>query len=492
MPSSAATEPPPSRLARRLGTFDAVVLGLGAMIGAGIFAALGPAADAAGSGLLLGLLIAAFVAFCNATSSAELAALYPESGGTYVYGRRRLGAFWGYLAGWCFIIGKTASCAAMALTFGSYVDADIARPLGIAAVVGVAAVNYFGVQKTATATRVVVAFVLVSLAAVVFAVLLGGDADAGRLTPMYDADFGPDGVLQAAGLLFFAFAGYARIATLGEEVRDPETTIPRAIPIALAIALVTYFVVAVAALAALGPDALAEADAPLVDAVKAAGAGDLAPLVRAGAAVASLGVLLSLLAGVSRTVFSMAANRDLPGALDHVSERHRVPDYAEIVVAVFVIAVVVAADVRHAIGFSSFGVLLYYAIANASAYTLSSEALRWPRWLTVAGHRGLSRARLQPAVGVSRRRRWGRRARRVGVRGPPPRLITSCPRHRLLRHRRTHRPRRSRCRLSHPVWRRSCLRRSTRNWPRCRRTPRPRMGGCLNTTTARQGRVPCP
>ena len=137
----------------------------------------------------------------------------------------------------------------------------------------VATVNYFGVQKTATAARMIVAFVLASLAAVVFAVLFGGEADAGHLTPVYDADLGPDGVLQAAGLLFFAFAGYARIATLGEEVRDPATTIPRAIPIALGIALAVYFIVAAAALAALGTEALADADAPLVDAVKAAGAG---------------------------------------------------------------------------------------------------------------------------------------------------------------------------------------------------------------------------
>ena len=87
------------QLRRRLGVFDAVVIGLGSMIGAGIFAALGPAAAAAGSGLLVGLAVAAVVAYCNATSSARLAARYPQSGGTYVYGRERLGAFWGHLAG---------------------------------------------------------------------------------------------------------------------------------------------------------------------------------------------------------------------------------------------------------------------------------------------------------------------------------------------------------------------------------------------------------
>ena len=141
------------------------------MIGAGVFSAIGPAAEAAGSGLLLGLALAAFVALCNATSSAQLAALYPESGGTYVYGRERLGHFWGYLAGWAFVVGKLASCAAMALTFGNYLDSDLARPLAIAAVVALGVVNYFGIEKTALLTRAIVTLVIASLAFVVAACL---------------------------------------------------------------------------------------------------------------------------------------------------------------------------------------------------------------------------------------------------------------------------------------------------------------------------------
>jgi basic amino acid/polyamine antiporter, APA family len=377
-----------TRLARRLGLFDSVVIGLGAMIGAGVFSAIGPAAGEAGSGLLLGLLVAAAVAFCNATSSAELAALYPEAGGTYVYGRRRLGPFWGYLAGWAFVVGKVASCSAMALTFGNYVDADLARPLAIGAAAALATVNYFGVQKTAALTRVIVALVIGSLAAVVAACLLGGTADADRLTPLLDDEHGLFGVLQAAGLLFFAFAGYARIATLGEEVRDPARVIPKAIPIALGITLAIYAAVAVAGLMAVGPEVLATADAPLVAAVEAGDWDGIAPVVRIGAAIASLGVLLSLLAGVSRTLFSMASNGDMPRALESVHSVHRVPDRAEIAVALAVIAVVALVDVRGAIGFSSFGVLIYYAIANASALTLRAEELRWPRWLAAAGVAG--------------------------------------------------------------------------------------------------------
>ena len=216
------------------------------MIGAGVFAAIGPAARAAGSGLLLGLLVAAFVAYCNATSSAQLAALYPESGGTYAYGRRRLGPFWGFLAGWGFVIGKLASCAAMALTFASYAAPELARPLAVGAVVTLTAVNYLGVEKTALLTRAIVAVVLLALTVVVSAVLFGGATDAARLRPGEDVSV--YGVLQSAGLLFFAFAGYARLATLGEEVVDPKRTIPRAIPMALAITLAVYAAVAVSAL----------------------------------------------------------------------------------------------------------------------------------------------------------------------------------------------------------------------------------------------------
>src|SRR4051794_40394204 len=195
-------------LRRTLGVGDAVVIGLGSMIGAGIFAALGPAAHAAGSGLLFGLALAAVVAYCNATSSARLAARYPQSGGTYVYGRERLGEFWGYLAGWGFVVGKTASCAAMALTVGSYVWPGQAHAVAVGAVVALTAVNYVGVQKAAWLTRAIVAVVLAVLAAVVAACLTSADAGYGRLDIGSDASVG--GVLQAAGLLFFAFAGYAR------------------------------------------------------------------------------------------------------------------------------------------------------------------------------------------------------------------------------------------------------------------------------------------
>lgn len=376
-----------TRLSRRLGVFDAVVIGLGSMIGAGIFAAVGPAAAVAGSGLLIGLTLAGAVAYANATSSAQLAAVYPEAGGTYVYAGRRLGDLWGFLAGWAFVVGKLASCAAMALTFGAYAAPSFSRPLAVGAVVGVTAVNYRGVRKTAGLTRVIVALVLAALAAAVAASLLGGQVDAARLGEPFRRG-GFVGTLRAAGFLFFAFAGYARIATLGEEVVEPERTIPKAIPRALGITLVVYVIVSASALVATGPQSLGASDIPLVAAVRAGRFDALVPVVRAGAAIAALGVLLSLLAGISRTAFAMGSKRDLPAWLAAVHPRFRVPHHAELAAAAVIIAAVLVSDLRSSIGFSSFAVLLYYALTNVSAYTLPPQERLWPRWLTVAGAAG--------------------------------------------------------------------------------------------------------
>ncbi|HYH11860.1 MAG TPA: APC family permease, partial [Thermomicrobiales bacterium] len=226
----------------------------------------------------------------------------------------------------------------------------------------------------------------IALGVVVLAILLAGDPSLDNLDGVGSlGDGGLYGVLQAAGLLFFAFAGYARIATMGEEVRDPKTTIPRAIPIALFLTVVVYAVIGLTALVATGPDALAGSSVPLATAMDVAGVGNLDVVVRVGAVVASLGALLALIAGIGRTSLAMARNGDLPGWLAAVHSRNRVPHHAEIALAVVVSALVLTVDLRGAIGFSSFGVLTYYAIANASAFTQTDEDRRWPRALNLLG-----------------------------------------------------------------------------------------------------------
>lgn len=360
------------------------MIGLGSMIGAGVFAAFVPAAQAAGAGLLIGLVIAAGVAWCNAAATAQLAAVYPVSGGSYVYGRERLGPWWGYFAGWSFLIGKTASCAAMALVFAAYVaPAGLQRPVAVAAIIILATVNLLGVTRTAFATKIIVIFVVVVLLGVLIVAITSGSL----ATPpvIIDVRFDLYGVLQSAGVLFFAFAGYARIATLGEEVLNPRRAIPRAIMIALAITAALYLAVGVVMLATLGADGLAESKAPVADVLDAAGWGSASGFVSLTAGIASLGAMLALMAGIGRTTLAMARNGDVPRWLAAVHPKFAVPYRAEIVLAVVVIGVVLVADLRGAIAFSSFGVLLYYFVANVAAFTQTASHRRVPRFVNVIG-----------------------------------------------------------------------------------------------------------
>lgn len=396
-PGTAGSQP---TLQRRLGLGAAIVIGLSSMIGAGLFSAFGPAAEAAGGGLLIGLLLALIVAWCNATSTAQLAAQYPSSGGTYVYGRERLGAWPGFIAGWGFVIGKTASSAAMALTFAAYVaPAEWMKPVAAAALVALLAVNARGITRTAALARILVAIVLAGLAAIVVtAWIVTPDASTGAaqmidgLAATAGSGAGWLGILQSAGLLFFAFAGYARVATLGEEVREPERTIPRAIIITLITVAVLYAIVAVTMIVTIGTDQIATSRSPLADAVAGAGSGTGATsgtwavwLVGAVAALAALGALLAAIAGVSRTAFAMARNRDLPGWLAAVSERFGVPHRAIWVLGAGMLVLVLVGDIREVIGFSSAGVLLYYLVANVAAFTQRGEHRRWPRFMQVIG-----------------------------------------------------------------------------------------------------------
>ncbi|MFI7582225.1 APC family permease [Kocuria sp. M1N1S27] len=411
-----STSPDHPALARRLGTLDATVIGVGSMVGAGVFVAFAPAAALAGPWLLPALLLAAVVAWCNATSTAQLAAVHPASGGTYLYANRQLGPWPGFVAGWGFVTGKTASAAAMALTFGLYAaeltgaDDAGARLLAVAAVLALTAVNLGGVTRTARLTRLLVAPVLVVLLAVVGVLVWGTGPATGGPGPdgsstgngaLQDGtvqngtvwDGSAWGVLPAAGILFFAFAGYARVATMGEEVRDPARTIPRAVLGALAGTLVLYGLLGLGLLRFLGVDRLAAATAPLLTVVREAGwapgpAAAGAVVVTAAAALATLGALLSLVAGISRTALAMARGRDLPGPLAAVSQRQRVPWAAELAVAGIVVVLVLVGDVRTVIGFSSFGVLVYYALANLSALTLEQRPGWAPRAVNAVGLAG--------------------------------------------------------------------------------------------------------
>lgn len=360
----------PQALPRVLGLFHAVVVGLGAMLGAGVFVAFGPATAAAGTGVLWALLLAGLIAWANADSSARLAAVMPTSGGAYVYGRRRLSPLWGGVAGWAFVVGKSASAAAIALTAGRYLWPELARPVAVLCVVALTTVACLGARRSARATAVLVLVVLVTLLITVLALRAAPTAPVATPTTTTLA-----GVLEGAGLLFFAFAGYARIVTLGEEVRTPERTIPRAVGLALVIVLVVYGAVGWSLLHALGPAALAEAVAPVADAVRAVGLGGWAPVVAVVAGLAALGSLLGVLLGISRTGLAMARDGLLPRRLAVIDGRGT-PLAAQLTAGVVVALVAALGTLTTAIAVSSAAVLVYYAIAHAAAWTLPGRARR--------------------------------------------------------------------------------------------------------------------
>ena len=363
-------------LRRHLRLSDAVIIGCGSMIGAGVYSVWPAASESAGSLLLVGLLLAALVALANARSSARLASLYPESGGTYVYGRERLGPRWGFIAGWGFVVGKTASCAAMASTIGAYVLPEHARLTAVIGIVAITAVNLGGLQRTVAVTKILLAVSAVILLIVVVSASTAPGFSPARAWPGTAPTGGSSllgdvyGVLQAAGILFFAFAGYARIATLGEEISNPTRTIPRAISISLASVLATYSAIAFVLLSAIPLAELGSTPDPLRRVVASGTLGGISPLVKVGALVAALGALLNLLPGVSRTVLAMARRGDLPGFLSHVDPRRALPIRAESAVAAAAIVITVIFDLRSAIALSGVGVLIYYSITNASAMTL--------------------------------------------------------------------------------------------------------------------------
>ena len=379
--------PAPGQLQRRLGVLDSTAIGLGSMLGAGVFVVFAPAAALAGPLLAAAVALAGVIGYCNAVASAQLAAQYPSSGGTYTYGRKRLGEWPGFIAGWGFVTGKSASCAAMALTFGHYVAPDFATPLAVSAVVVLTGVNLLGITRTALLTRILLAVVLATLAFVAAASMLGPHPSSDGAAASAAAA-GGWGVLPAAGLMFFAFAGYARIATLGEEVKDPTRTIPRAILAALAAAFVIYLGMALLLQWHLPAEQLAGSTAPLLDAVTSSALSAGAPFVQAGAAAACLGALLALITGVGRTALAMARERDLPSPLARVGGAHTVPFLAELAVAAAVIVLLLSTNVLTVVGFSSFGVLVYYSVTNAAAFTLSARPWHAPRWLNVLGFLG--------------------------------------------------------------------------------------------------------
>lgn len=359
-------------LLRALKLRDAVGVGLGAIIGAGIFVVTGVAAGVAGPAFILGLMIAGVIATCNGLSSAQLAAVYPQSGGTYEYGYELLSPGLGFSAGWMFLVSKLSAAGVVAIGFGSYfhqlVPGVSAHALSLGAIVLLTLANYFGVKKAGNLNLMIITITLLSL---LYFILSGlGHVSRENFTPF--APFGIGGIAESAALLFFAFTGYARIATLAEEVSEPQKTIPRAVIITLVTAIILYIAASVVATGTIGFRAMAGSPSPLQDAAEGMTTPGIVLVVTLGASTAMLGVLLSQILGISRMMLAMSRRKDLPALFGRIHPRFRVPHTGILFTGTIAVILTLTGTFEFILRTAAFSILLYYSITNIAA-------LRQPR-----------------------------------------------------------------------------------------------------------------
>jgi APA family basic amino acid/polyamine antiporter len=384
-------------LARVVGLPGAVLLGLGSIVGTGAFVSIGIAAGVAGPSVVVAIGVAACLAACNGLSSAQLAASHPVSGGTYEYGYRYLTPTLGFTAGWMFLCAKSASAATAALGLAGYtldvfgVTAPMARvSLAIMAVAGITALVLGGMTRSNRVNAAIVTFTLLALAVFVVAgAPTAVESSQSTLSGVFSGTTDLRSLLEATALMFVAYTGYGRIATLGEEVREPRRTIPRAIIITLVISAVLYISVSLVAVGAVGAEAVARftaATAAPLEEVARTFSGPLLPRLLAAAAItAMLGVLLNLVLGLSRVLLAMARRRDVPHLLARIDRRSRSPRHSVLAVGAVIALIALVGDVRITWAFSAFTVLVYYAITNLAALRLPDEARLYPRWIPAAG-----------------------------------------------------------------------------------------------------------
>ena len=393
---------PNETLTRSLGTFDAVLLGLGSIIGTGVFVSLGFAANLAGPSMLLSLLFAALLAACNGLSTAQLAAAHPLSGGTYEYAYRFLGPWSGYMAGWFFICAKSASAATAALGFGSYAYQLLgikhldAWMLACLATLSVAGLSIAGMKRSSQGNRLIVGITLLALT--IYSASLVTELSWANLKPFWEVNGTPIntmGFLQATALLFVAYTGYGRVATLGEEVSQPEKTIPRAVVVTLLTSFIIYAMVALMSLASVGPERYyaysRHEAAPLELIALALNRPFTAKLVALGAMTAMLGVLLNLTLGLSRVVFAMGRKGDLPTSFGKTN-RSKSPSHAIVFTASVILFIIAFKDPRSSWSLSAMTVLIYYGLTNLSALQLPEKQRLYPRmlaWFGLGGCLGL-------------------------------------------------------------------------------------------------------
>lgn len=360
---------------RTLTLRNSIFLGLSSMIGAGLFINIAPAATISSYSLLFGLLIASILAFSNASSSAQLARLYPEAGGTYIYARKVLGNSSSLIAGTTFIVGKIISSIAIALTFGHYLYPSSHKIAGIALVFIIGVVSYFGASKTASVAKWFVYSVLGILLFYIFSVVSSDNFD---FAIPITKGLTLESLLLSSSIWFFAFTGYSRLATFGEEVENPETIIPKAILTGLGITVSIYFLTTYATLGIINPDIIQNSLTPLKVAFDISRFSNFSFLISIASTIATASVLLALIPGISRVVVAMSRDNYLPNSLSSIHSKYNSAYIADILVSIVVVVGILYFDVVEAIKLSSFFVLLYYSITNYSVIKIKESRRLYP------------------------------------------------------------------------------------------------------------------
>jgi APA family basic amino acid/polyamine antiporter len=377
-------------LKRELGVFGATLMGLGSIVGTGVFVSIGIAADIAGSGVIFAVAIAALVAVCNGLNSAQLAANHPVSGGSYEYGYKYLNPWLGFTAGWMFLLAKTASAATAALGFAGYflnaIGVEDRTYLILTALVALAAITLIvllGIRRSNAANTVIVSVTLLSL--IVFVAVGLPTVNLPQLAGENSSSI--DSILHATALMFVAYTGYGRIATMSEEVRNPRQTIPKATIVTLILTMLLYAAVAIVAVAGIDRLSLPTSSnaAPLEIIARSFPIGGVSQLLAVGAITAMLGVLLNLILGLSRVWLAMGRRLDMPRILARLNPAGTTPYVAVVVVEITIALFVLAGDVKITWSFSAFNVLIYYAITNLAALRLSPAERLYPQWLAWVG-----------------------------------------------------------------------------------------------------------
>ncbi|MFM6192913.1 APC family permease [Planktothrix sp.] len=374
-----------SSLKREIGVIGAIGMGLGSIIGTGVFVSIGIAAGLIGTSVVLAVVLAAFVAICNGLNSAQLAANHPVSGGTYEYGYKYLNPGLGFIAGWMFLLAKTASAATAALGFSGYfiqlfrLSSKLLIPLALFSVFVLTVIVFNGIRRSNTANLIIVSITIFSLLFFIISGLPLAFSSTGlnHFFPVFPATPAAiPNLLQATALMFVAYTGYGRIATMGEEVKDPEKTIPQAMIITLFISMLLYLGVALVAVGVVGSEALSLATltaAPLEQVANHLALPGSNGVIALGAMTAMLGVLLNLILGLSRVVFAMGKRHDMPRFLSRLNTTQTTPTFAVISVGIAIALLVLMGNVKTTWSFSAFTVLIYYFITNLAALKLSPE-----------------------------------------------------------------------------------------------------------------------